>query len=519
MPGSDQVQMTDPQQQVAERWVLAASILGSTMAFIDGTVVNVALPVLQQALGATAAEMQWVVESYALVMAALLLLSGTLGDKIGRRKVFASGVALFAIASLACALAPDVEWLIVARAVQGLGGALLVPGSLALIGASIPPERRGRAIGTWSGFSAAAAGVGPLLGGWLVQEASWRAIFWLNLPLAAVALFIALRLVPESKDPGAGGRLDFAGTALVTLGLAGLVFGLLEAPRFGFGHPAIVLSLAGGVVLLAAFLMVEARSAAPMLPLTVFRSRTFTGANLLTLLLYAAMSGALFFLPFALIQVHGYPPAAAGAALMPIIVLITLLSSWAGRLVDRYGGRRLLIVGPLIAATGFALMALVGGEGSYWTTYFPGTAMLGLGMGITVAPLTTTVMGAVGPERAGLASGINNTVSRTASLLAIAVLGIVAYQSFNRGLTARMNSAGVSPGVQQLLAQERKKLAAAHVPDSLPANLKVGIQAAIESSFIDAFRMVMLVAAVLALGAGVCAWAMIGREARRVPQQ
>lgn len=511
-PAIDVIQKaTAKTAQHIENWVLVASILGSSMAFIDGTVINVALPTLQEALDATATEVQWVVESYALVMAALLLLGGALGDKVGRSRVFATGVGLFAAASLACALAPNIEWLILGRAVQGLGGALLVPGSLALLGCCVAPERWGRAIGKWSAFSAAAAGIGPLLGGWLVQEASWRSIFWLNLPLAAVTLFVTLRFVPESRDARAR-RLDLPGAGLVTLGLGSLVFGLLEAPRFGFDHPLIAAALIAGVLLLGAFIRVEGRLREPMVPLDLFRSRTFSGANLLTLLLYAALGGTLYFLPFDLIQVHGYRPAEAGAALMPLIVLISVLSTWAGRLVDRYGARRPLIVGPLIAALGFALLAVPGTTGDYWTTFFPGIAVLGLGMAATVAPLTTTVMTAVEAERAGLASGINNTVSRTASLLSIAVFGIVAYHRFNQALAQRLNALGVPPEIQQLLANERKKLAAADAPPSLPAGLRSAIRAAIESSFVDAFRLVMLLGAALAVGGAVCAWRLVGRK-------
>jgi MFS family permease len=303
---------------------------------------------------------------------------------------------------------------------------------------------------------------------------------------------------------------------LVTLGLGGVVFGLLEAPRFGFGHPLIIAALAVGVLLLIAFLALEARSTHPMVPLDLFRSQTFSGANLLTLLLYAALGGTLYFLPFDLIQVHHYPPAAAGAALMPLIVLISVLSAWAGRLVDRYGARGPLIVGPLIAALGFALLALPATSGDYWRTFFPGIAVLGLGMAVTVAPLTTTVMGAVEAERAGLASGINNTVSRTASVLSIAVFGIVAYQRFNQSLGQRLNELGIPPEVQQLLAQERKKLAAADVPPSLPAGLRSAVRAAIESSFVDAFRLVMLLSAVLAVGGAVCAWRLISLERCRL---
>jgi EmrB/QacA subfamily drug resistance transporter len=481
------------------------------MAFIDGTVVNVALPTLQQSLGATATAVQWVIESYALTLAALLLLGGSLGDKLGRRRIFAIGAWLFAGASMACALAPDIRWLIGARAVQGIGGALLTPGSLALISASIPPERRGHAIGKWSAFSAAAAGVGPVLGGWLIQELSWRAIFWLNIPLAAATLFIATRYVPESREPAAA-RLDLPGAALATLGLGGLVFGLLEAPRLGFDHPLIATALGAGVVMLAAFIVVEARSPSPMVPVALFRSRTFSGANLLTLLLYGALGGAIYFLPFNLIQVHGYAPAAAGAALLPLIVLLSTLSGRAGRLVDRYGARRPLLAGPLIAGLGFALLALPGTEGNYWSTFFPGITVLGFGMAVTVAPLTTAVMGAVGPDRAGLASGINNAVSRTASLLSIAVFGVVAYERFGQSLIRQLDKFGVSPQVRQLLAEERRRLAAASVPASLPDDVRRSVRAAIDTAFVDAFRLVMLLATGLAVGSAVCAWLLIGRE-------
>jgi EmrB/QacA subfamily drug resistance transporter len=494
--------------------VLTASILGSSMAFIDGTVVNVALPVLQEALGATAPEVQWVVESYALSLAALLLLGGALADKLGRRRIFALGVILFAAASVGCGVAPGIQWLIAARAVQGLGAALLVPTSLALLGAWIPAERRGRAIGKWSAFSAAAAGIGPVLGGWLIQEASWRWVFWLNIPIAVATLAITWRKVPESRAPGNGHRLDLVGASLATIGLGALVFGFLEAPRLGFGHPAILTALVGGALVLVAFVWVEEHSSEPMLPLDLFRSRTFSGANLLTLLLYAALGGSLFFLPFDLIQVHRYTPAQAGAALLPLIALLSLLSGWAGRLVDRYGPRRPLIVGPLIAALGFALVSLPGRGGVYWTTFFPGITVLGLGMAITVAPLTTTVMAAAGPERAGLASGINNAVSRTAALLAVAVFGIVAYVRFSQALAQRLDALGVPPEVRRWLADERRKLAAATIPPSLPEQLRSGLQSAIADSFVDAFKLVMLVAAGLAVASAVIAWLLIGRKGR-----
>lgn len=494
----------------AEPWILAASILGSSMAFVDGTVVNVALPVLQEALGATATQVQWVVESYALSLSSLLLLGGTLADKLGRRRIFALGVGLFAAASIGCAVAPNILWLIGARAVQGLGGALLIPTSLALLGAYFSPDRRGEAIGKWSAFTAAAAGIGPVVGGWLIQAASWRWVFWLNIPIAAVTLLITWRRVPETRA-GESPRLDLLGAGLATLGLGAFVFGLLEAPRLGFGHPLIIVALAAGVVILLAFVRVEAHSPHPMLPLDLFRSRTFTGANLLTFLLYAALGGSLLFLPFNLIQVHGYTPAQAGAAFLPFIALMSLLSGWAGRLVDRYGARGPLIVGPLVAALGFGLLALPGTTGSYWTTFFPGVTILGLGMSITVAPLTTTVMTAAGPERAGLASGVNNAVSRTAALLAIAVFAIVAYVRFSQALSHRLDALGVPVEIRQLLEQERGKLAAAVIPGAVPKGLREALQAAIAASFVDAFRMLMLLATAMAVASAVVASLFISR--------
>jgi EmrB/QacA subfamily drug resistance transporter len=499
--------------RLIERWVLAASILGSSMAFIDGTVVNVTLPVLQKALGVTAIEVQWVVESYALCLASLLLLGGALADKLGRRRIFALGVALFALASVGCGIAPDIHWLIGARTVQGVGGALLVPTSLALLGAYFPPERRGRAIGKWSAFSMAAAGIGPVLGGWLVQAASWRWVFWINVPIAVTTLAITWRQVPETRAPDAG-RLDLLGACLATVGLGGLVFGLLEAPRLGFGNPVIITAMVGGVLALLAFVRVEARSTHPMVPLDLFHASTFSGANLLTLLLYAGLGGSLFFLPFNLIQVHHYSPAQAGAALLPLIALVSLLSGWAGKLVDRYGAKRPLIVGPLIAAFGFVLLALPGTGGSYWSTFFPGVTVLGLGMAVTVAPLTTAVMAAAGPERAGLASGVNNAVSRTASLLAIAVFGIVAYARFSQSLAQRLNALGVPPEIRRFLAAEQGRLAAARIPSSLPPKLRDQLQSAIAAAFVDSFRLIMLLAAGLAVVSSLIAWRLIGRDSQ-----
>jgi EmrB/QacA subfamily drug resistance transporter len=485
--------------------VLAATILGSSMAFIDGTAVNVALPALQKSLGATVVQVQWVVEAYALFLSALLLVGGSLGDHFGRRRVFLTGVAGFALASAWCGLAPGTGQLIAARAVQGVAAALLVPGSLALLSASFDEKRRGRAIGTWSGFGSITAAVGPLVGGWLIDHASWRWVFALNLPVAAAVMVIALRWVPESRDPEASGRLDWPGALLATLGLGGVTYGLIESSRLGWTHPGVLGALGIGAASLAGFLAVEARTAQPMMPLSLFRSRTFAGANLLTLWLYAALGGTLFFLPFNLIQVQGYSATAAGGALLPFVLLMFTLSRWSGGLTDRYGARRPLILGPAVAACGLALFARPGVGGSYWTTFFPAILVLGLGMAISVAPLTTAVMGAVGESHAGVASGINNAVSRCAGLLAIAVLGIVLLGTFSRGLDRRLATLDLTPEIRQALTAERTRLANLEAPASAPPDVRARVHAAVDEAFVDGFRRVMLVAAGLALLASLSA--------------
>jgi len=489
-------------------WVLAAAILGSSMAFIDGTVVNVALPVLQERLGASVADAQWVVEAYTLLLASLLLVGGSLGDRYGRRRVFAAGIGIFAAASAACGAAPDVRWLIAARALQGVGGALLVPGSLALLGAAFDARERGRAIGTWSAFTAVTAGVGPVLGGWLVENLSWRWIFFINLPLAALTLVMLAR-VPESRDPDAPRRMDLPGAVLATLGLGGLVVGLVEAPRLGWTAPLVVGGLVGGALALAAFVAVEARSRSPMVPLAVFRSRTFSGANLLTLLLYAALGGAMFFLPFNLIGVQGWSATAAGAAFLPFVVLMTLLSRWSGGLVDRYGARLPLVVGPLVAAVGFALLARPGVGAGFWTGFFPSILFQGLGMSIAVAPLTTAVMGAVDARHAGVASGVNNAVSRAAGLLAIAGMGIVAQASFGPALHRRLSDAGVPAGVRAAVDGERGRLAAAEAPRDASPAVRRAVDRAVDEAFVEAFRRVAWIAAALAVLSAACAWLLI----------
>lgn len=486
-----------PCEESAEPWILAATILGSSMVFIDGTVVNVALPALQASLRATVVDVQWIVESYALFLAALLLVGGALGDRFGRKRIFSLGVALFALASVWCGLAPDVDQLIVARAVQGIGGALLVPGSLAIISASFSQEKRGQAIGTWSGFTAITAAIGPVLGGWLIEHVSWRAIFFINVPLAAVVLMLVFRHVPESRDGDGAYGLDWLGAALATLSLGAIVYGLIESAWA---------ALIGGTVLFAAFLLVEKRSRHPMLPLSLFRSKDFSGANLLTLFLYTALSGMFFFLPLNLIQVQGYSATAAGAATLPFILIMSVLSRWSGGLVKRFGARTPLVIGPAIAALGFALFLRPGVGGSYWTTFFPAVVVLGLGMAVSVAPLTTAVMNAVESGHAGVASGVNNAVSRAAGLLAIAALSLVMLHGFNRSLDRQ--SVGL-----HLPASERIKLGAAEAPASADRETRLAVKHAVADAFVDGFRRVMLIASALALLSSLVAWLFIsGRQ-------
>ncbi len=480
------------------------------MAFIDGTVVNVALPSLQANFHATVQGVQWVVESYALFLAALLLVGGSLGDHFGRKRIYGVGVALFAVSSVWCGLAPNLGQLIAARAVQGVGGALLVPGSLAIIGSSFRPEERGRAIGTWSGFTAITAAIGPVMGGWLIDHVSWRAAFLINIPIAAAVLAITARYVPESRDPAAGHRLDWLGAALATLSLGTIVYGLIESSRLGFNHPQVLAALIGGAITSLLLVGVEWRVQEPMLPLALFRSREFSGANLLTLFLYMALAGGLFFLPLNLIQVQSYTATAAGAAMLPFIVIMFLLSRWSGGLVVRYGARLPMIVGPIIAGLGFGLFMVPGAGGSYWRTFFPAAIVLGLGMATTVAPLTTTVMGAVSESRAGIASGVNNAVSRTAGLLAIAVLGIIMQVAFNDELDQRLTRLRVAPEVQSLLNEQRVKLAGIELPASIPEEQRRGLKAAIDGSFIAGYRAVMGTAAALALLGALSAGLLIG---------
>lgn len=501
------------------RWILATTILGSSLTFIDGTVINVALPVLQEKLQASASEVQWVVESYALTLSALILVGGALGDKYGRRKIFNLGVVIFTIASIVCGAVSEINFLIFARAVQGIGAALLVPGSLAIISASFDKKSRAKAIGTWSGFTAITTGFGPVLGGWLVDNFSWRWIFFINIPLAAIVLLISFWKVPETRDDKATGALDWLGASLATIGLCGVVYALTESNNLGFSNPQVFGGLIIGLIALAGFVFREKRAANPMMPLVLFQSKTFTGANLLTLFLYAALGGILFFLPFNLIQVQKYSAASAGAALVPFVVTMFLLSRSASGLVDRFGAKLPLIIGPLTTGIGFALFSLAPvASTNYWTDFFPAIMVMSLGMTLSVAPLTTAVMTAVEERHSGVASGINNAVSRTASLIAVAVFGVVVLTTFNANLDRKIQI--LPTDAQAELNKQRFKSAEAALPETYDEQTKNAAKRIIDESFVGGFRNAAYFAALLAFLSAACAWLLIeGKETESKQKQ
>jgi EmrB/QacA subfamily drug resistance transporter len=497
----------------AGRWILAAAILGSSMAFIDSTVVNVALPALQASLRATVVGVQWVVESYGLFVGALILLGGSLGDLFGRRLIFLIGVGLFAAASIACGLASNIQQLVVARSVQGIGAAFLVPGSLSIISASFDEKTRGRAIGTWSGFTAITTAVGPVLGGWLIEHASWRWAFFINVPIAAAVIAISLHRIPETRNSSAG-HVDWLGALVATLGLGGVVYGLIESITLGWGHPLVFGSLIAGLACLIGFTFIEVRVSSPMVPLTLFASHSFSGANLLTLFLYAAFGIFFFLFPMNLIQVQGYSTTATGAAALPLIVLMFVLSRWSGGLVARYGPKAPLVTGPLIAATGFFLFAVPDAGVSYWKAFFPAFVVLGLGMAISVAPLTTVVMSSVGQDRAGTASGINNAVARVAGVLAVAILGIVMVKLFSYSLNRSLTGGRLPPGILQYVRSNEIKLAGLDLPSGLDADTAALIRMSISHAFVFGFRTVMLICGGLSVASAAVASRMVPAKTR-----
>jgi EmrB/QacA subfamily drug resistance transporter len=494
-------------------WVLTATILGSSMAFIDSTVVNVALPALQSNLHATVVDVQWVIESYGLFLSALILVGGALGDSLGRRAMFLLGVAAFAVASAGCGLSSSIRSLVVWRSAQGIAAAFLVPGSLAIISSSFDEKSRGQAIGTWAGFTTLTTALGPVLGGWLIEHASWHWIFFINVPVAALGLVISLWRVPESRSPDTR-SIDWLGAAIATLGLATLVYGFLESAILGWTHPRVIGSLIFGFGALVLFVFVEKAVRTPMVPLKLFKSPSFSGANLLTLCLYAALGIFFFLFPLNLIQIQKYTATATGAAALPMILLIFLLSSWSGGLITRYGPKPPLIVGPLVTAAGFLLFAVPNVKAHYWTAFFPAFVVLGLGMAISIAPLTTVVMNSVEQERAGTASGINNAVARVAGVLAVAILGAVMVAAFANSLRQSLAAPvlNLDADVVHELESYVAKLGSLDAPSSADPHTAAMIRADISQAFVFGFRLIMLLCAGLAIASAAIAW-------RRIPSQ
>ncbi len=481
------------------------------MTFIDGTAVNVALPAMQLSFHAGAAAMQWIIEAYALFLSALLLIGGSLGDTFGRRRIFVLGIVIFAAASLACALAQTIAQIEIARCVQGAGAALAVPGSLALITAHFDDAQRGRAIGTWSGFAAITAAIGPLLGGWLAQYASWRYVFLINVPLAVLVIVVAQLRVPESRDEADPPAIDIAGSLLATLGLGSLTYGLIRLQSNGPDTTTIT-ALVASVVLLAAFVACERFGRAPMMPLGIFRNATFTAANVYTFLLYAALGGGLYFVPFDLQNAQGYTPTAAGAAMLPFIIIMFLSSRWSGGLVAKIGARIPMFVGAIVAGFGFLAYARIGLGESYWISFFPASAILGIGGALFVAPLTTTVMTALGDARAGIASGINNAVSRVAGLIALAALGIVLAATLGAHLDKNIPTLGLAPRTIATLNRDKNFLATGKAPPSLPQPDRTRVQSALNLAYNQAFQRTMLLCALLGFLAALCPVVLGKRE-------
>lgn len=499
----------------AANWVLAATILASSMAFIDGSALNVALPAIQAGLNASGALLLWIVNGYLLMLAALILVGGSLGDELGRKRIFMLGTAVFVFGSVLCGLTPNIEFLIAARVVQGIGGALMIPGSLAMISAFFPSGERGKAFGTWSAVTTIAVLAGPVLGGVLSDAGLWRGVFLINLPIGIVTLVLLYLKVPESRGEQATGQIDWLGALLATVSLAGLTYGFMSAPDRGFGAVDVAGTLAVGVLALVAFIVVEMKSAHPMMPLGLFKSRTFSGTNLLTLFLYGALNVGPLFLSLNLVQAQGYSLAIAGLAFIPFAIILTLMSRWAGGLIDRYGARLPLVVGPAVAGFGYLLMSFAGltaGASQYWTTFFPGVVVLGIGMGITVAPLTTAVMNAVETDLAGTASGINNAVARTAGVLAIAVVGAIALILFANALQAHTAGIAMPDAARQVLAGEAAQLGAAAVPPNMPPESAGAVSNGIKQAFVDTFNVVMWICAALSWVAAAMAGVLVEKR-------
>jgi len=495
--------------------VLIATIMAPSMVFLVSTALSVALPAIQQDLGASGTDLIWIVNAYSLLQAAFIFLSGSFGDHYGRKRVYLIGIIIFGLSSLVCGMTNSPTVLILGRALQGVGSGMMITCSLAIVAAFFFHHRRSWSIGVWSGFTMLISGAGPILGGWLTELGMWRMIFLINVPLCLVASLVLIAYVPESYDEDAPKELDISGTFLSTLALMLSGFFCIEGPRRGFDDPLVLLSGLAAVAILPAFVWIEGHSDHPMMPLNLFRSRTFTGANTLTLLLYGAMNSVLFFLPLSLIQVQRYSAAAVGFALLPMTVFMVLLSFVMSRVIDRFGPRLPLIFGPLLISLSFVMLAALqpqSGQNTYWTTLFPAICLLGIGMGVTLAPLTTAVMASVDEHHAGMASGLNNTVSRSAQVLAIAVMGGIVLVLFKQTLLSDPTVTALPSDARALLSTEAVKLAETSLPATLSPLERARLQDLIRQSFSDTINVVMWIAAGLSLLSGLLAALLIERE-------
>jgi EmrB/QacA subfamily drug resistance transporter len=495
------------------RLILAATIIASGMAFLEGTAVNLAVPPIQLAFGASLTQIQWVINSFALTLAAFLLISGSLSDRFGRKKIFTWGIVLFVISSLACGLARNITVLIAFRALQGLAGAMMIPGSLTIIRLAFKSSDQGRAIGLWSGLSGGVAALGPFIGGALIQVFGWPSVFYLNLPLGILAFFLTIYYVPESRNTEAT-KLDWWGTTLITLSLFGLSYGLINAPLFGWHNYLVLSSFIGGLVLLVLFVVVELKTEQPLVPLKIFHSSLVSGANLVTLLLYFALYGMIFFVALNLEQAQGLSPFQAGLGLLPAIVLITFLSGPAGRLADRIGSRKPMIWGPLIVCAGMALLATPGVHANYFLYFMPGLILFGGGMALLIPALVKCAL-AVDEKYSGSASGVNNAVSRVAALLAVAVLGVVALSLFSGKLhRAVAASPELSIAQKTIVLDQTNKLGGIVLPNDFAPGARLTADHIIKQSLVSSFRQVMIINAILAFCSAVIAYFLIkDREA------
>lgn len=503
----------------SQQWaVLISTILASAMASIDATALNVALPALQKDLGINGAQLLWVVNSYALFLSALLLVGGSLGDALGRKKIFLIGILIFTVSSVFCGFSTNANMLILGRSLQGVGAALMVPGSLSIISALFPESKRGWAIGAWSMFSAFTTVGGPALGGWLAGNGWWRGIFFINIPIAIITLYFLIRKVPESKNP-ASKKVDFIGGALATIALAGLTYGFIEAPGQGFEAPVIIAALSVGFLSLIGFVWYQGYCPHPMMPLSLFKSRMFSSTNLLTLFLYGALGGFLFFFPLNLIQIQGYPPEIAGLTMLPFGIIIAILSRFAGSWSDKVGVRVPLIIGPAITAIGFYMYSIpeiTAGVSDFWLTYFPAILVSAVGMGITVAPLTTAVMNAVSSDRTGVASGVNNAIARTAAVLAVSVMGSVTLFTFQSSVNENIADLKLEIQVYEELQNEMPKLAEAQIPEGANPDQVVAIQKAIDLSFVKSFQFLAIVASIMAAISAVVSLLFMEKKKRQI---